>query len=480
MTGEWLLPLITVGYSVMEGLGIASAVHVVWKGRTSQGAIAWALSLVSFPLLALPLYWVFGRSKFHGYVESIRRAQVRHAKQIQTIIGVMETDRVVDPATQPAALTVFRKLGGFPFTAGNRLELLIDGTATFDAIFSAVESAEHYLLIQFFIVHDDLLGRELKTRLAEKARQGVAVVFLYDEIGSHHLPTTYIGDLEAAGVRVSGFKTTRGRGNRFQLNFRNHRKIVVVDGQVAFVGGHNVGDEYLGRSRRFGHWRDTHLRISGPAVRNVQLSFLADWYWATGQPLELNWRPRSPDTGAVSDVAVIASGPSDDRETCSLMFVHAINCATKRFWLASPYFVPDGAVLEALQLAALRGVDVRILLPLKPDHRVVYLASFWFIRRMTMPNIRFFRYAPGFLHQKVMLVDDTLAAVGTANADSRSFRLNFEITIIGACRQFADDVQRMLIKDFQRSRLVTTDDYHRRNVLFKLGVKCSRLLAPIL
>jgi cardiolipin synthase len=469
-----------IGYSVLEMMGIASAVHVVWKGRTSQGAVAWALSLVSFPLLALPLYWVFGRSKFHGYVESMRKAGIRHAKQIQTIITVMQTDRVVDPSSQPPDLKVFRQLAGFPFTTGNRVALLVDGAATFDAIFKSIDGADQYVLVQFFIVYDDQLGRQLKDRMARKARQGVRVHFLYDEIGSHKLPAAYLDDLLSAGVNVSGFKTTRGPGNRFQLNFRNHRKIVVVDGQTAFVGGHNVGDAYLGRSRRFGHWRDTHIEITGPAVRNVQASFLKDWYWATRQPLELDWRPQPPETGAVSDLAVVASGPADEMETCSLMFVHAINSARKRFWLASPYFVPDGAVVEALQLAALRGVDVRILLPLKPDHRVVYLASFWYIRQMTLPNIRFFRYAPGFLHQKVMLVDDHLAAVGTANADSRSFRLNFEITVIGACRQFAGAVNNMLVRDFQRARLVTAEDYHRRHVLFKLGVKFSRLLSPIL
>ncbi|MCP4645129.1 MAG: cardiolipin synthase, partial [bacterium] len=286
---------------------------------------------------------------------------------------------------------VLTRLTDVPIMRGNAVELLIDGDATFGSIFKGIEQAREYCLVQFFVIHDDDIGREFQRRLIAKAKDGVRVFVLYDEIGSHSLPRRYLRRLREAGVEVSGFRTTQGINNRFQLNFRNHRKIVVVDGQEAWVGGHNVGDEYLGRNPKFGHWRDTHIRIAGPAVLEVQLSFMEDWYWATKQLPSLNWEA-CEEQADDRVVHIIPSGPSDARETATLTFLEAITGARERVWIASPYFVPDEGVLCALKLADLRGVDVRILIPDNPDHVLVYLSAFTFLKELEGSGIGIYRY----------------------------------------------------------------------------------------
>ena len=278
---------------------------------------------------------------------------------------------------------------------------------------------------------------------------------------------------------VRPFDTTKGLVNRLQINFRNHRKIVVVDGKTAFVGGHNVGDEYMGREKRFGPWRDTHAWYQGPVVAMIQLSFLEDWYWSTREALPLDWEMRPADNGNMTFLT-LPSGPADKLQTCSLFFTQAINMAKERLWIVSPYFVPAEDVTSALQLAVLRGVDVRIMLPLKPDHLLVYLASFAYIGELEKLGVKFFRYKPGFLHQKVMLVDDSMACVGTANFDNRSFHLNFEITMVGLDDRFIGDVEKMLLNDFRSCVPATAKDYERRWIGFKVGVKIARLFSPIL
>jgi cardiolipin synthase len=464
--------------SLVHLMGVLSAIDAVMKNRTAQGAIAWVVSLMTFPYISVPLYWVFGRNKFQGYVK-LRSSK---NKEISKII-----DHLRENALEILALDESRNndeqvltyLAEMPLTRGNNVELLIDGSATFQSIFQHIERATAYVIVQFYIVKDDEIGRRLQRCLISKAANGVTVYFLYDEIGCHKLPGSYLNALQNGGVNVSPFHTTKGKANRFQLNFRNHRKIVVVDGETAFVGGHNVGDEYLGKSKRFGDWRDTHVKITGPAVQSIQCVFLEDWYWATGNVPALNWTPVA-DPRKQMRALVFSTGPADSLETCGLMFVHMFNAAQRRVWITSPYFVPDPPVISALQLAALRGVDVRILLPEKVDHKFAYLASFSYYAQTLPLGIKIYRYQDGFLHQKVFLVDDKIAAVGTANFDNRSFRLNFEITMLVQNTEFAGSVERMLLTDFDRSQRVTLADLEQRPLWFKLAVRFSRLLAPVL
>jgi cardiolipin synthase len=478
MNPEIIYPIIAVVIPLVELLGIMTAVHAVMNARTSQGAIAWAISLITFPWLALALYAVLGRNKFKGYasLRSSKDQDIRH------VVDAFQNEAIArnlirqDLTESERTMT---RLAGLPIARYNKSRLLVDGNETFRSIFEVIESAERYILIQFFIIKDDDIGRKLQAKLIEKAKNNVKVYFLYDEIGSHKLPQSYLRDLQVAGAVTSAFHTTKGKANRFQLNFRNHRKIVVIDGKIAYVGGHNVGDEYLGKNPAFGAWRDTHVKLEGPVVQEIQFSFVEDWYWATSRIPELNWHPLKAADGH-EKVLMIASGPADSLETCGLMFVQAINDARQRVWIASPYFVPDLQILSALKLAALRGVDVRIMLPEKADHRTVYLASFSYYQNTLPHGIKIYRYTAGFMHQKVFLVDSSYAAVGTANLDNRSFRLNFEISILNYDSGFIKQIEDMLSDDFLRSHPVTMQDYTQKSFFFKLAVRSARLLAPIL
>ncbi len=466
-------------FLVAHILGFVSSIDAVWGTRTSQGAIAWAVALNMLPIVSVPAYWVLGRSRFRGYVtarqqeDSEIRDVGRQAAELAAPYFVSEEEARNIPATRAAVA-----LAQIPFLRGNDVELLVDGEATFGSILDGIDRARDYILFQFFIVKDDELGTEVQQRLIAKAREGVRVYFLYDEVGSHSLPNRYKDELRDAGVRVYDFHTRQGPRNRFQLNFRNHRKVVVVDGDEAWIGGHNVGDEYMGRDPKFGHWRDTHVRIEGPAALAAQLSFVEDWYWATGQVAEVDWTPTPAPDGDVRAL-VIPTGPADELETAALMFIHAINTAEERIWIASPYFVPDEGVMAALQLAGLRGVDVRILIPDHPDHLLVYLAAYSYFDEANKTGVEFYRYTEGFLHQKVVLIDDRSAAVGTANFDNRSFRLNFEITANIADSAFVDEVERMLEADFTRARRMEPGELDQKSFWFKLGVRVARLTSPI-
>jgi len=458
-------------------LGIFSAVQAIMTARTSQGAIAWAVSLITFPYLGVPLFWIFGRDRFFGYTVSrmnqdLKVNFLRRQQSPSTEVAVSGVD--------PLSVKVFEDLAEMRFRSGNSVKLLVNGKATFDAIFEGIDAAKEYLLVQFFIVKDDDLGRRFQKKLIEAARRGVRVYFLYDEVGSHALPKTYLRECLAEKIDIRAFKTTKGFKNRFQLNFRNHRKIVISDGRVAYVGGHNVGDEYLGKDPKLGFWRDTHIEIRGPAVSQVQVSFAEDWNWsAPGSLPAVTWDFDGEATQGMHAM-VLPTGPADELDSCGLFFLEAINSARHRLWIATPYFVPDPQIISALQLAAMRGVDVRILLPEKPDHWMSYLASFSYLKETLPWNIKLHRYHKGFMHQKTLLVDEHLSAVGTANFDNRSFRLNFEITLVVANQGFNASVERMLLADFAESRLATLDEIDKRSFPFRLAVRVCRLLAPIL
>ena len=464
---------------VFQVLGILSAIHAVMNVRTSQGSIAWAVSLVTFPYVSVPAYWVFGRNKFQGYVLA-RRKEIDSLSEVLRQANVQLNVASVDGSEDRGGIRAAETLARSPVTDGNGAELLIDGPATFDSIFEGIDAAEHYVLVQFYIVRDDELGRDLQDRLIDAAKRGVQVFFLYDEIGSVGLTAAFRNRFLDAGIVPRPFHSRKGSGNRFQLNFRNHRKTVVVDGKVAWIGGHNVGDEYMGRDPNFGNWRDTHVRLEGPSAIGAQLAFVEDWRWATDTiPEGLNWVPTLA-SGANMRALVIPTGPADEMESASLMFTGAINAAQERIWIASPYFVPDDAVVQALQLASLRGVDVRILIPEKADSKLVTLAAYAFFVKIKAAGVEFYRYQDGFLHQKVVLVDDSFATVGTANFDNRSFRLNFEITAAIKNAEFNAEVATMLEADFANARLMEPDEYDQKPLWFKFAVRMAHLTAPVL
>ncbi len=479
---ELIKPALTIIILIVEILGIITAMHAILLTRSARGAIAWAITLIVMPWVALPLYWVFGRNKFYGYVEILRAGNIQSHHQVERALKKME--RYAPPADYhqvgiEAGDEVYVHLAGIPFTGKNKADLLVNGPETFDALFNSIDSAKHYLLIEFFIIRHDRIGQQLQQLLIKKAGEGVKIYFLYDEIGSRKLSGNYVNRLRQAGVEIHPFSTTRGLRNRFQINFRNHRKIVVVDGKIGFVGGHNVGDEYLGRKRRYGAWRDTHVMVEGPSVLGLQLAFNADWFWAVRKKLDIAWNVHPAPAGDMN-ILPLATDPSQYLDTCLLFFLHAILSAKKRIWIASPYFVPDEGIVNALQVAALKGVDVRIILPGRPDKIIVYLASFaYFSRLLSVPGITIYRYLPGFMHQKVMIIDNHTSVIGSANFDNRSFYLNFEMNMVIKNRNFTARVENILKNDMDQSRQVLYPD-DKTTLLFRLLVRLASLFSPVL
>ncbi|MEO5713628.1 MAG: cardiolipin synthase [Luteolibacter sp.] len=457
-------------------VGLLHVLHALMHVRTSQGTIAWVISLLTVPFLAIPMYWLLGRTRFSKNVGGRRENDSnlnKLAVAMHTRLRRYEVDIPDDDAFERAA----QVLGGLPFTRGNDLELLIDGEKTFDRIFEAIQEAKSYLCVNFFIVKNDKLGTRFQEALIERAKAGVKVYFLFDEIGSHKLPRRYLNAMKDAGIECHSFGINRFWWSRFQLNFRNHRKIVISDGKTAFIGGLNVGDEYLGRDQKFGEWRDTHLKIRGPAVQAIQMVFLEDWFWACDQVPQLHWETEPEAADQIA--AVIPTGPADPADSWQLVVAEAANSSRKKLWIASPYFVPDEGVLTALQAAAIRGVDVRILIPERADQLLVWLSAFSYYEQSIPYGVKLFRYDKGFLHQKVMLIDERLAAVGTANLDNRSFRLNFEITAFSTDPAFVADVEKMLVTDFTYAPEACMNDFNRKPFLFRAACRAARLLAPI-
>lgn len=475
MAFEWIYYWAAIG---VEVTGVALALRAILIARTPQSAIGWAIALVMFPIIAIPLFLVFGESRFSGYVRAGTGKNAALDDARRAIAGYLSGYRAPVSGLCEDGARVAENLSGFPPTSGNSVKLLIDGEQTFGAIIEGIGRAKEFVWVQFFIIRDDKIGRALAAALEDASRRGVKCRVMFDQVGSKDLAKGWIRRLEAAGIEVKAFVTNRQFGRRFQINFRNHRKLVLVDGRVAFLGGLNVGDEYMGSSKRFVSWRDTHMRIEGPAVAALELSFLEDWNYVVHTVPEVRLNARPAADGGNATVFPIASGPAEDWSVCPAVFLSVIQDAKRRLWLASPYFVPSSPLLYAICHAALRGVDVRLILPENPDHTLPWLTTFTFFPRLHAAGVKVLRYREGFMHQKVLLADDDFAIVGSINLDYRSFMLNFELSAAVQDRAFAKDVEAMLLADFDRCRIQDLTCFERGSFLFRLKCRVASLLSP--
>lgn len=468
------IPIIAMVLAGFYSVAIICAVREISASRTAQGSVAWLVSLAFLPFPTTIFYLIFGWKHFDSYAQT--RMQVRASRLIRG------EDLAVIDREAGAEWPVQRRAAGMPFLAGNTAELLIDGHATFESIFEGIAAAKSYILVQFYILRADALGERLAAALLERARAGVAVYLLYDDVGSSGLSNAYKQRLRAEGIKIYGFNHRHKFLRLFgpmRINYRNHRKSVVVDGRVAWTGGANIGVEYLGEDERFGHWRDTQLKLEGPAASSVALIFQEDWLWATGEVLDVPPADPMDEPGTVSAL-VMATGPADKLEACAIAFVDVIGQAQKRLWVVSPYFVPDTDMRTALYAAILRGVDVRIMLPAKPDHLLVWLASNAHADAMVEHDIAIYRYQKGFLHQKVLLMDDRIASVGTVNLDNRSFAINFEMTVWMPDASVVAAVEKMLETDFANCSKVTKEEVAKRHPIPRFVSQAARLFSPIL
>lgn len=474
----------------LYGVAIWNCFKVLGNRTTSAATIAWILFHVFAPWVAVPLYFLIGDFRIKGYAKRHRAG----SKELEIEGTLRLVTRPPDASEVPATLrdayanfrVIFRKFGDIFDPQPGNVDLLVDGGDTFKAIFAAIAGAQHYIFVQYYIVRNDRMGLELKRLLVEKAKAGIPVYMLYDDMGSFWLSRGYIRDLRRSRVNVERFLPIATFKRFFQMNFRNHRKLVIVDGISAFTGGLNVGEEYAARrskkSQRY--WRDTHVRINGGSIAQLEDLFLEDWYFSTRVKLEIAARTRTQPNAPVYTndqlVQIIPTGPTDDAVLSVLFVIQLANTAKKRLWIASPYFVPDPAILRCLELAALRGVDVRLILPRVSDNRFVHWVSLSYADQMQGRGVTVLLYETGFMHQKVILVDESLAAVGTMNMDNRAMYLNFETMVLVHGEDFNRRVADMLEKDFLGCRFLKADPRPTWRYLKKLRGNAARLFAPLL
>ena len=456
---------------------IASAVVIVLQRRSAAATIAWLMVLVFLPVIGMVIYRLIGPLRLE------RKRQRRElAKRIvdEGARGLAALDATAAAHHQLAMVSI--QLGGTPPLRAESVDIYTDGVATYAAITAAISAATDHVHLEYYIWEPDSIGTQLRDLLAAKAKAGVTVRLLLDGTGSNHVSRKFLAPLRAAGATVAWFNPVRLRSlrRRRRVDFRTHRKIVVCDGKVGFTGGMNITDLHSAALSK-AYWRDTHLRLTGAAVWPLQRAFFEDWYYVTEELVAIDEKTvPSPTHDGEALVQIVASGPDTADLSIHKAFFTAINQAASRVWLTTPYFVPDDAQLAALITAALRGVDVRVLVPARGDSRLVDLAARSYFPELLEAGVRVFEYQPRFIHAKTLVCDDDVAIVGTANFDNRSFRLDFEIAalLFGATENAR--LAAAFLADLDDARETSADDLAKLPFTARLGQAAARLLSPLL
>lgn len=451
------------------------------ENRHPSKTLTWLIVLGIFPVFGFFAYLLFG--------QNFRRKRMFQKKALldeQAFLQYKENERqqqfLAEHTHQELLFRLASRLGTLTISFQTETKVLTNGEETFSSIKEVLEKAEHHIHMEYYIVRDDKIGIEIQEILLRKQAEGVKVRFLYDAVGSFRLSKAYVEKLRSGGVEVIPFFPVRFPILNDKINYRNHRKIIVVDGKEGFVGGLNIGDEYLGKDKYFGFWRDTHLYLRGEAVQSLQMIFLQDWFYMTGEEVldSLLLSTEHIEGEGLGGVQLVAGGPDSKWETIKHLYFAMISSARKSIWIATPYFIPDDDILAALKVAALAGIDVRLLVPSKPDKRTVFYASRSYFPELLEAGAKIYEYERGFLHSKIVIVDSSLASIGTANMDMRSFHLNFEINA------FLYDTAsiRKLVQDFEEDLTVSNeihmDQFNKRRLVMRIVESTYRLLSPLL
>lgn len=477
-----LFQVITILYTIIS---IIVGLDVLLDNRDPSSTIAWLMVLVILPVVGIFLYLYIGRN--HRKKETF----IKKSKEDYIILNNLLKEQVSFADYNP----MFKRDSGdirgkvmplllnntrAPVTVNNKVKVLQNGEATFTEMLNAINNARDHVHIEYFIIKDSHIGRKFQRALIKKAREGLEVRLIYDAVGSIRLKKSFIRPLEEAGVQVRSFLPVSLPFFGSRLNYRNHRKILVVDGKIGFVGGLNIGDEYLGRNKKMGFWRDTHLKIEGEAVYVLQGIFLADWYFISNEAIDgFKYFPSQGYCGETV-VQIASSGPDSYWASIHQAYFSAINGAKERVYITTPYLVPDEGILLALKVAALRGVDVKLLLPIKPDHRTVFWASKSHFEELLEAGVKIYQYEKGFVHGKVFIVDNNFVSIGTANLDIRSFKLNFEVNAFIYDKEVNYSLARDFYEDLRVSREVVLGEYINRPLIDKIRESIMRVLSPIL
>ena len=470
-------------------LTVFTILWVLSSRKESTSTVAWCLVLILMPLLGPMIYYILG----YQHVSRPLSRKQRHRRWFHTkkddsrvdwTPAAPDAEAATPPAEPAPEWANFSKLaeryGAAPMTSGNHLEHYEAGDPAFAAMLESIRGAREHIHLETFIFQPDELGAEFRDALTERAQHGVEVRVLYDAMGSVHLRSSFLRELEAAGGRVSVFLPINPWRRRMQVNMRNHRKIMVVDGRIGFVGGLNVGDEYRSRMQRFGFWRDSHLRLEGPAVSGLQQIFIEDWDFAAGENLSRqSYFPAQRRDGPYH-LQIVHSGPDSAIKGIREVYFSAILQARERVWIATPYFVPDSGLLDALNLAAHRGVDVRLLGLYHPDKWIPYFAGRYYWDDVLRAGVKVYQYTKGMLHSKVVLVDGAFASVGSANMDNRSLHLNFEANCLIYEPVVTNELEEIFLNDLRSAVRLDRHVFPGRPWPSRLMDSAARLLSPIL
>ncbi|HDC5213254.1 TPA: cardiolipin synthase [Staphylococcus aureus] len=469
-------------------LNLLFAFTIIFMERRSANSIwAWLLVLVFLPLFGFILYLLLGRQIQRDQIFKIDKEDKKGLELIvDEQLAALKNENFSNSNYQ---IVKFKEMiqmllynNAAFLTTDNDLNVYTDGQEKFDDLIQDIRNATDYIHFQYYIIQNDELGRTILNELGKKAEQGVEVKILYDDMGSRGLRKKGLRPFRNKGGHAEAFFPSKLPLINLRMNNRNHRKIVVIDGQIGYVGGFNVGDEYLGKSKKFGYWRDTHLRIVGDAVNALQLRFILDWNsQATRDHISYDDR-YFPDvnSGGTIGVQIASSGPDEEWEQIKYGYLKMISTAKKSIYIQSPYFIPDQAFLDSIKIAALGGVDVNIMIPNKPDHPFVFWATLKNAASLLDAGVKVFHYDNGFLHSKTLVIDDEIASVGTANMDHRSFTLNFEVNAFIYDQQIAKKLKQAFIDDLAVSSELTKARYANRSLWIKFKEGISQLLSPIL
>jgi cardiolipin synthase len=456
--------------------------HVLLRNKPPVSTLAWIWAVILFPYIGPLFYFIFG-------TERIERKKLRASKEMAAS-GAREerkitarTRQLVDglPTEERSCVEMLSGFNEFAISSADSTRLLVDGSQFFPALNDRIDAAREHVHIEFFIWRDDDRGRESRDHLVAAARRGVEVRVLLDQIGCLGLSRSFFGPLIDAGAKFAWFRTAHPLRNRWLFNLRNHRKLQIIDGRIAFVGGMNMGREYAGEDPAVGPWRDVQLEIIGGAAKKLQMIFADDWFFATEEKL---LHPRYyPVPNQLQSLLVqpMSDGPDAAHDPIQMSLVYLLNTARRRVWLTAGYFVPKEPLLTALQLAAARGVDVRLLVSEKSDHPLLINVGRSYYEELLEFGVKIFEYERGINHAKVGLIDDEWLMVGSANFDIRSMRLNFELNVLVRDHARAAELHAVLCQDFdQDSHRIVLEEFQRRPYSQRFKESLLRPLAPLL
>ena len=480
--------LISITATTTLVLNIFLAIALIFlERRDATSTWAWLMVLFFIPVFGFLIYLMLGRQLREKHLFRWEgRSKIGIDQLIDYQIASIEDDtldfRLEDTKKHEDMIYLHLRNNHAVLTQDNDVEIFNDGYEKFESLIQDLEMAKDHIHFQYYIFRLDNLGKRILEVLIRKAKQGVQVRLLFDDMGSRGVYKRHFHELVRHGGQVEAFFPSIFPLINPRLNYRNHRKIVVIDGRIGYIGGFNVGDEYLGKNKKFGYWRDTHLRIEGSAVHPIQTRFILDWNQASAnQDIEYadSYFPIIPLKGDVS-MQIVSSGPDSEWEQIKDGYLKMIFRAEKYIYIQTPYFIPDVSFLDALRIACLSGVDVRIMIPNKPDHIFVYWATYSNVGYLLKAGAKVYIYENGFLHTKQIVIDDEVSTVGTANIDVRSFKLNFEVNAFIYDEETSHKLAELFEQDMLLSTELTLDMYNERSTVIKLKESIANLISPIL